>query len=268
MNSRSLIERSVASFASFSRVPPHSRHWLATSADVTGTNNNNSRRVQQQQQLAFQARPVYTLPLGSSRRRICTTRGSSMSEAELKTEPKTASPIADNLEAVRKRVEEVAEEGGSGKPLPRLVAVSKTKPLEDLQEAYAAGQRIFGENYVSHPVMLALAGGVQCARRVEVDVSVPPQACTAVIHARPADIMTVDRTVDLLHCTRPVVVSSPQIHVMGAATNYFGNVYYYYCRHVDVVEPASTVVDDVELLGLDAENAIQPLLVSCPPFHL
>jgi hypothetical protein len=29
-----------------------------------------------------------------------------------------------------------------------LVAVSKTKPLEDLQEAYRAGQRIFGENKI------------------------------------------------------------------------------------------------------------------------
>jgi len=29
-----------------------------------------------------------------------------------------------------------------------LVAVSKTKPLEDLQEAYDAGQRIFGENKI------------------------------------------------------------------------------------------------------------------------
>ncbi len=28
----------------------------------------------------------------------------------------------------------------------RLVAVSKTKPIEDIQEAYDAGQRIFGEN--------------------------------------------------------------------------------------------------------------------------
>jgi len=29
-----------------------------------------------------------------------------------------------------------------------LIAVSKTKPLEDLQEAYNAGQRIFGENRI------------------------------------------------------------------------------------------------------------------------
>ena len=33
-----------------------------------------------------------------------------------------------------------------------LVAVSKTKPLADLMEAYNAGQRIFGENYVQELV--------------------------------------------------------------------------------------------------------------------
>lgn len=30
----------------------------------------------------------------------------------------------------------------------RLVAVSKTKPVEDIQEAYDAGQRVFGENRI------------------------------------------------------------------------------------------------------------------------
>ena len=33
-------------------------------------------------------------------------------------------------------------------PLPRLVAVSKTKPGDAVVEAYNAGQRHFGENYV------------------------------------------------------------------------------------------------------------------------
>jgi PLP dependent protein len=33
-----------------------------------------------------------------------------------------------------------------------LVAVSKTKPVADLQEAYNAGQRVFGENYVQELV--------------------------------------------------------------------------------------------------------------------
>ena len=31
---------------------------------------------------------------------------------------------------------------------PRLVAVSKTKPVEAIREAYEAGHRDFGENYV------------------------------------------------------------------------------------------------------------------------
>lgn len=96
-----------------------------------------------------------------------------MSEAELKTEPKAASPIADNLEAVRRRVQEVAGEDESGKPLPRLVAVSKTKPLEDLQEAYAAGQRIFGENYVSHLVIFVPCRRRSILEKLRVDVDVP-----------------------------------------------------------------------------------------------
>src|SRR5690606_2365966 len=33
-----------------------------------------------------------------------------------------------------------------------LVAISKTKPIEDIQEAYDAGQRIFGENMVQEMV--------------------------------------------------------------------------------------------------------------------
>ena len=31
---------------------------------------------------------------------------------------------------------------------PRLVAVSKFQPVEAIQEAFDAGQRAFGENYV------------------------------------------------------------------------------------------------------------------------
>ena len=31
---------------------------------------------------------------------------------------------------------------------PRLVGVSKTKPVEMLREAYDAGLKVFGENYV------------------------------------------------------------------------------------------------------------------------
>ena len=46
--------------------------------------------------------------------------------------------IAENISTLKKNLpEEIA-----------LVAVSKTKPIEDLQEAYNAGQRIFGENKI------------------------------------------------------------------------------------------------------------------------
>ena len=45
--------------------------------------------------------------------------------------------IKDNLEKIRATVPEGVT----------LVAVSKTKPVSDIQEAYEAGQRVFGENY-------------------------------------------------------------------------------------------------------------------------
>ena len=45
--------------------------------------------------------------------------------------------VKENLEKIRKTVPEGVV----------LVAVSKTKPVEDLQEAYDAGQRVFGENH-------------------------------------------------------------------------------------------------------------------------
>jgi hypothetical protein len=45
--------------------------------------------------------------------------------------------VKENLEATRKTIP-------SG---VLLVAVSKTKPVEDIQEAYDAGQRVFGENH-------------------------------------------------------------------------------------------------------------------------
>lgn len=71
------------------------------------------------------------------------------------TAESNASSIASNLERVRKRVADVSIEGGDGKPSPRLVAVSKTKPVQDLLTAYEAGQRVFGENYVSNRLHLS-----------------------------------------------------------------------------------------------------------------
>ena len=61
-----------------------------------------------------------------------------------------ASSVAVGLESVRRRVEEAAQK--SRHTPPRLVAVGKTKPLEMVMEAYNAGHRYFGENYVQEIV--------------------------------------------------------------------------------------------------------------------
>lgn len=55
--------------------------------------------------------------------------------------------VAKNLLAVRAKVAGAVAKT-TWKQQCTMVAVSKTKPLEDLQEAYEADQRHFGENYV------------------------------------------------------------------------------------------------------------------------
>lgn len=57
------------------------------------------------------------------------------------------SPTPCSVAQVRERVAQASRLQGVQSPV-RLVAVSKTKPVEDLQAAYDAGQRDFGENYV------------------------------------------------------------------------------------------------------------------------
>jgi len=56
--------------------------------------------------------------------------------------------VANNLESVLSRVQSATEKSGRKNGSVRLVAVSKTKPAETIMEAYEAGQRHFGENYV------------------------------------------------------------------------------------------------------------------------
>lgn len=58
------------------------------------------------------------------------------------------SPIGAALKDVTSRMTQAASKAGRPQEGIRLVAVSKTKPVEALQEAYDAGQRVFGENYV------------------------------------------------------------------------------------------------------------------------
>jgi PLP dependent protein len=67
------------------------------------------------------------------------------------------SPIAANLQAVRRRISEALQ--GDSREV-RLVAVSKTQPAQAVRAAFDAGCRDFGESYVQEalPKMDALAG--------------------------------------------------------------------------------------------------------------
>jgi pyridoxal phosphate enzyme (YggS family) len=56
--------------------------------------------------------------------------------------------IADNLLTIRERIRDAAELAGRDPDSVRLVAVSKTQPVEAVAAAWEAGQGLFGENYV------------------------------------------------------------------------------------------------------------------------
>lgn len=58
------------------------------------------------------------------------------------------SRIKENIEEVKRQIEEACARGNRKKEEVTLIAVSKTKPLEDLAAAYEAGCRDFGENKV------------------------------------------------------------------------------------------------------------------------
>ena len=84
-----------------------------------------------------------------------------------------ATAIAANLRQVRERIANAAVKAGRAPEDVTLVAVSKTKPIEAVRAALAAGQTVFGENRVQeaaekfpalragHAFSLHLIGGLQ-----------------------------------------------------------------------------------------------------------
>ncbi len=56
--------------------------------------------------------------------------------------------IQENLKAVEDNIAEACRKAGRKREEVTLIAVSKTKPVSDLMEAYNAGVRVFGENKV------------------------------------------------------------------------------------------------------------------------
>lgn len=73
--------------------------------------------------------------------------------------------IYDNLQTVRAQIGAACAECGRNPNEVTLLAVSKTKPADAVCQAYAAGQREFGENYIQEGVdkiaqLADLAGAV------------------------------------------------------------------------------------------------------------
>lgn len=58
------------------------------------------------------------------------------------------STISSNIESVKNRIIKAASESGRNIDDITLIAVSKTKPIDMLKDAYSAGARDFGENKV------------------------------------------------------------------------------------------------------------------------
>ncbi len=60
--------------------------------------------------------------------------------------------IAERLDSARKGIDQAATSAHRPPNSVKLLAVSKTKPVSDIMEAYEGGQRMFGENYVQEGV--------------------------------------------------------------------------------------------------------------------
>jgi hypothetical protein len=67
--------------------------------------------------------------------------------------------VAERLAEVRARIDAAARAAGRDPAGVKLVAVSKTKSADAVREAYAAGQRAFGENYAQELAAKAEALG-------------------------------------------------------------------------------------------------------------
>jgi len=63
--------------------------------------------------------------------------------------------VASRLAAVKERLSRAEAASGRAPGDVKLIAVSKTKPASAIREAYAAGQRAFGENYAQELVSKA-----------------------------------------------------------------------------------------------------------------
>lgn len=60
--------------------------------------------------------------------------------------------ISHNLSQLYQQIQQVSQQANRPQNAVKLLAVSKTKPVEAIEQAILAGQRAFGENYVQEGV--------------------------------------------------------------------------------------------------------------------
>jgi len=106
--------------------------------------------------------------------------------------------IGGNLQALRQRIARAAEAAGRDPASVSLLAVSKTHPARMIEQAFAVGQRAFGENYVQEAIdkMHAVDGllGAERARELEWHLIGPLQSNkTRIAAERFAWVQTLER---------------------------------------------------------------------------
>ena len=137
--------------------------------------------------------------------------------------------IHDNLQAVRGRIASAAAAAGRDPQSVTLLAVSKTHPAALVEEALAAGQQAFGENYVQEAVAkmdaLSSAVGQERARALEWHLIGPLQSNkTRVVAARFDWVHTVEsgkvarRLSEQRPAGRPALNVLIQVNVSGEAS--------------------------------------------------
>lgn len=104
--------------------------------------------------------------------------------------------VAERLAQVHERIERAARSSGREPTGVRLVAVTKTKPVSAIREAYAAGQRDFGENYVQELAEKA----AQCA-------DLPGVVWHMIGHLQRNKVRQVVRLVSVVHTVDSVKLS-------------------------------------------------------------
>ena len=137
--------------------------------------------------------------------------------------------VAENLQAVKRRIASAAARAGRETGSVSLIAVSKTQPAALIEQAIVAGQQAFGENYVQEAVakmdQLAAMLGEPRARALEWHLIGPLQSNkTAVVAARFAWVHSVERAkiAERLSAQRqqeqPALNVLLQVNVSGEAT--------------------------------------------------